>query len=256
MAGAAGVAGGRRGLMAADGWLLGGRVRHAQLPHGHRTGIEPVLLAASIPARPGARVLEGGTGSGAALLCLAARVGGIAGVGIERDPALAALARANLAANGIATVAVLQADIAGARPEGVFDHAFANPPWHDAAGTASPDAGREAARRGTPGLLALWAARLAAALRHRGTLSFVLAAAMLPEALAALAAAGCGSPAVLPLWPRAGRPARLLLLRGIKGGRGPCTVLPGLVLHAADGGYTPQAEAILRAAAPLPFGPA
>ena len=235
--------------------LLGGRVRHDQLADGHRTGIEPVLLAASIPARPGDRVLEGGTGSGAGLLCLAARVGGISGVGIERDKALAALARANIAANGFAPLTVLEADLAEARPDGLFDHAFANPPWHAAAGTPSPDARQEAARRGADGLFALWASRLAARLRHRGTLTIAIAAATLPAGLTALAACGCGSPAVLPLWPRAGRPARLLLLRGIKGGRGPCVLLPGLVLHLPQGGYTPQAEAILRHAAPLAFAP-
>ena len=58
-------------------------------------GIEPVLLAATIPARPGQVVLEGGTGAGAAMLCLAARVPGLRGVGLERQPPLAALAAAN-----------------------------------------------------------------------------------------------------------------------------------------------------------------
>ncbi len=236
--------------------LLGGRVRHAQLASGHRTGIEPVLLAASIPARPGERVLEGGTGSGAALLCLAARIGAIEGVGIERDPTLAALARANIAANGFTGLSVLGADLQVARPEGMFDHAFANPPWHHQAGTRSADAGREAARRGAGGLFALWAARLAARLRHRGTLTLAIAAATLPDALAAIAAAGCGSLTLLPLWPHAGRPARLLLLRGIKGGRGPCVVLSGLVLHRPEGGYTEQAEAILRDGATLSFAAA
>lgn len=228
-----------------SGHLLGGRVRHAQPAAGHRTGIEPVLLAASIPARPGERVLEGGTGSGAGLLCLAARVPGVAGIGIERDPSMAALARANLAANGFSALGILAGDIATLRPEGRFDHAFANPPWH-AAGTPSPDPGKEAAKRVAPDLFALWAARLAAPLRHRGTLTFVVAAGTVPECLAAFAAAGCGSPALLPLWPRAGVGAKLVLLRGVKGGRGPFRLLPGLALHAADGGFTAEAEAVLR----------
>ena len=118
-----------------------------------------------MPARPGERVLEGGTGSGAALLCLAARVPGIEGTGIEREAALAALARANIAANGFAGLTVLEGDIAAVAPGGPFDHAIANPPWHDAAGSASPDPAREVARRGQPGLLTLWAERLAAPLR-------------------------------------------------------------------------------------------
>ena len=229
-----------------ESWLLGGRVRHDQLLDGHRTGIEPVLLAAAIPARTGQHVLEGGSGAGAALLCLASRVHGITGIGVERDPALAELARANAAANGFSGLSYLAADLAGAWPGGPFDHAFANPPWHDPAGTASPDAGRDAAKRATPGLAALWVASLTARLRPRGTLSLSVSAAFLPDCLAAVAEAGCGSPAVLPLWPKPGRPAKLVLLRAIKGGRGPFRLLPGLVLHRGDGGFTDEANAILR----------
>lgn len=238
---------------ARQGWLLGGRVRHDQRPGGHRSGIEPVLLAASIPARPGALVLEGGTGAGTALLCLAARIPGLSGVGLERDPAQVAQARHNIAANGFTGLQVLQGDLAVLRPDGVFDHAFANPPWHAAGGTASPDAGREGARRAVAGLFAVWASRLAAPLRHHGTLSFVVAAGVLPACLAAMTQAGCGSAAVLPLWPKPGLAARLVLLRAVKGGRGPCRMLPGLVLHRQEGGYTEAAEAVLRGGAALDF---
>jgi tRNA1(Val) A37 N6-methylase TrmN6 len=238
---------------AGEGSLLGGRVRHAQMPAGHRTGIEPVLLAASIPARPGERVLEGGTGSGAALLCLAARVPGIAGVGVEREPAVADLGRANAAANGFSDVAIFTGDLAEAPWAGAFDHAFANPPWHDPAGTVSPDSGKEAARRATPALFEEWAARLAAPLRHRGTLTFVVAATVLPACLAAFTAAGCGGLSVLPLWPRAGVAAKLVLLQGIKGGRSPFRLLPGLALHTESGEFSAKAEEILRGGAALPF---
>lgn len=233
-----------------DGTLLGGRIRHAQPVAGHRTGLEPVLLAAAVPARPGERVLEGGTGSGAALLCLAARIPGLYGVGLERDPGMAALARANAAANGFGRLQVLCGDLAELQADGVFDHALANPPWHRA-GTASPVTLREAAKRGAPGLMAIWARRLAIPLRHHGTLSLIAAAAALPDCLAALDEADCGSPAVLPLWPRPGRPAGLVVVQGVKGGRGGCRLLPGLVLHAEGGGFTPAVEAVLRAGAPL-----
>jgi tRNA1(Val) A37 N6-methylase TrmN6 len=241
-------------VTAADaGSLLGGRVRHAQLATGHRTGIEPVLLAASIPARPGERVLEGGTGSGAALLCLAARVPGVTGVGVEREATVAEMARGNVAANDVAGLTILAGDLAQSPWQGAFDHAFANPPWHEPAGTASPDAGRQAARRAECGLFALWAQRLAAPLRHRGTLSFVVAAAALPACLDAFATAGCGSVAVLPLWPRVGVAAKLLLLRGVRGGRSPFRLLPGLVLHEESGAFTAAAASVLRDGAALPF---
>lgn len=232
------------------GTLLGGRVHHWQPAAGHRTGLEPVLLAAAIPARPGERVLEGGTGSGAALLCLLARVPGLTGAGIERDATMAAVARANAAANGFA-MDVLQADLTDATPAGPFQHAFANPPWHAAAGTPSPDPGRESAKRGAPDLLRDWVASLAGPLVARGSLTLVIGAGVLPAALAACAAAQCGSAAVLPLWPKAGREAKLVLLQARKHARGPFRLLPGLVLHAPDGSFTPQAEAVLRHGAAL-----
>lgn len=238
-----------------DGHLLGGRVRYAQPREGFRSGIEPVLLAAAVPAVPGQRVLEGGSGAGAALLCLAARVPGVQGLGVERDPLLAALATQNAEANGAAGLAFLAADVTALRRldqgNAPFDHALANPPYHAPTGTASPLAGRVAAKRGEAGLLGAWARALGAVLRHRGTLTFILPAATLPECLDAMAAAECAASAVLPFWPKAGRPAKLVLVRGVKGGRAPLRLLPGLVLHEAGGEFTPAAEAILRGGAAL-----
>ena len=228
-----------------DGTLLGGRVRYAQPARGFRTGIEPVLLAAAVPARPGESVLEGGSGAGAGLLCLAARVDGLSGVGVERDPALAALLRANAAANGFAAVLPVAGDVLALPVRGTFAHSFANPPYHDTAGTP-PEAGRDAAKRAAPGQLAAWAAALGGALRHRGTLSLILPPARLAEALAGCARAGCGSVRLFPLWPRAGEPARLLVLSAVRGGREALAVLPGLVLHRRPGGFTEEAEACLR----------
>ncbi len=227
-------------------------MRYRQPATGFRSGIEPVLLAASIPAQAGARVLEGGTGAGAALLCLAARVPGLRGFGVEADPALAAIAAENLAANGFSGLRIAAGRIEDAAEAG-FDHAFANPPYHTEASTASPHPGRRTAKQGVAEGIARWAEALVARLRPGGTLTLILPVARLPEALAALPASGCGSPAILPLWPRTGIAAKLVLLRGVRAGRAPLRLLPGVVLHAAGGGYTSEAEAILRGGAPLPF---
>lgn len=236
-----------------EGSLLGGRIRYAQLAEGYRTGLEPVLLAAALPVRPGERVVEAGSGAGAGLLCLAARVPGIIGVGIERNAALCNLAAENAAANQFDQLRFVASDVGEWSDTEPFDHAFANPPWHLAGATASPDTGRDAAKRAADGLLQLWVKRLAKALRPRGTLSLVLPPGRLPEALAAFGAAGCGAPCVLPLWPKQGREAKIVLLRGIRGGRAACRILPGLVLHTPDNRFTDAAEAILRHGEALAF---
>jgi tRNA1(Val) A37 N6-methylase TrmN6 len=190
--------------------------------------------------------LEGGTGTGAALLCLARRVPGISGVGIEQNPASAASARENINANALSQLTIIEGDLATVAPEGRFDHAMANPPWHQPASTGSPDDARALARQARPGLMALWAQRLAAPLRHHGTLSFITSAGTLSECLDAFTASGCGSHIILPLWPRQLVPAKLVLLRAVRGGRAPTQVLPGLILHTETGAYTEAAEAVLR----------
>jgi tRNA1(Val) A37 N6-methylase TrmN6 len=236
-----------------DDRLLGGRVLLRQPLRGLRAGLDAVLLAAGVPALPGQRVLEAGCGSGAGFLCLAARVRGLAILAVERDAGLAALARANAAANGLAgRVEVIEGDVrdmALARRLPPCDHAFANPPFWPG-GTAPPEAIRRAATH-EEASLADWARFLAAPLARRGSLSLILPAARLDAAMAALAAAGCGGTRLLPFWPRAGLPAKRVLLQARRGGRGPARMDPGLVLHDAAG-FSAAAEAILRDGAALP----
>ena len=226
------------------GTLLGGRVVYAQPAVGFRTGIEPVLLAASIPARAGQRVLEAGTGAGAGLLCLTARVPDLSATGVERDGALAELARGNVAANG-APAKIVTGDIAGLVPGG-YDHAFANPPWHPVDATRSPDALRDAAKRSRPALLATWAAALAGAVRPGGSVTLIVPAASHVAALSALADQRCGGLTLAALWPKAGRPAKIVVVQGVKGSRAPARVAAGLALHQPSGVFTQEADAILR----------
>jgi tRNA1(Val) A37 N6-methylase TrmN6 len=228
------------------GTLLDGRLLYAQPRDGYRTGLEPVLLAASVPAKPGDSVLEAGLGAGAGLLCLGARVAQLTCTGVEIDAAMAELATANLSANAAAGARVVTADILHWRCDAAFDHAFANPPWHNAAGTPSPVSGRAAAKRAAPGLLGGWALAVAGMLRPRGTLSLIVPAASLGETVAALTAAQCPEITLLPLWPHAGEAAKMLILRGVRRGRGACVVRPGLVLHETDGTFTAAAQAVLR----------
>ncbi|MGB7263813.1 MAG: methyltransferase, partial [Albidovulum sp.] len=77
-----------------DGFL-GGRLRISQPRDGYRAAMDPVLLAAAVPARAGDTVLELGCGAGVASLCLASRVPGLALTGLELQSGYAALARAN-----------------------------------------------------------------------------------------------------------------------------------------------------------------
>ncbi len=240
--------------------FLGGRLKILQPRTGYRAGIDPVLLAASVPARPGDSVLDLGCGVGVAGLCVARRVAGIALAGLERQPAYAALARENGAANAL-PFDVVEGDLADmprALKDRQFHHVLANPPYFDrAASTAATDPGREAAMgEATP--LADWVAAAARRTRPRGTVTFIQRADRLPELLAH-AARHLGSLECLPLIPRPGRAARLVLLRGRRGGRAAFRLHDGWCLHngqahLVDGeNYTSATACILRDGAPLHF---
>ncbi len=228
-----------------EGTLLGGRLKYRQFRDGHRSGFEPVLLAASVAASPTALVLEAGTGAGAAILCLSARVQGIRAIGVEIDPALARLAAENFQANGLQPAHAVVADARHLPFGPVFDHAMANPPWHEAAGTLSPDALRALAHHAPPDLLSGWIGALAGVLKPGGWLHLILPAALADRAEGALGASNYGAVRVRPLYPRAGRPRKQVIIAAQARGMGERRELPGLVLHDAAG-ITPAAEAILR----------
>jgi len=239
-------------VLTSEGALLDGRLRYEQPIKGFRSGLEPVLLAASVPARAGERILEAGTGAGAALLCLHARVAGIETVGIELNPEMAALASANATANRFSGLSIQCGDVLSVALNGPYDHAIANPPYHPV-GTASSVPMKEQAKRGGEDLLARWTDRLASALRPRGTLTLVLPAHLVPCGITALEVAQCGCTVLFPLWPVTGRAAKLVLLRGVKEARTPMRLAAGLVLHDVDGTLTDAAEQILRHADALPL---
>ena len=240
-----------------DDTLLGGRLRLFQPGSGYRVAIDPVLLAAAVPAGAGDSVLDAGIGSGAAALCLAHRVRRCLVVGIERQPAFSALARANVAANRMeGRIELVEGDLAdagGGLAGRSFDQVMSNPPFLEAeVGTPPPDPLRRAANvAGMP--IAAWIAACLRRLRPGGTLTLIHRADRVDAVLAALTGAAGGT-AIAPLWPRAdAAQARRVIVRAIKGSRAPCRIVRGLVLHDRDGHLTAAADAILRDGAALQF---
>jgi len=233
--------------------FLDGRVAVRQQRHGFRSGLDAVMLAAAVPAKDGGEVLELGAGAGIASLCLASRVGSCTITGIDIDQDLVALANANAEANGLAArVRFVPADVVQL-PEDLkreFAHVFSNPPFHGEEGLASPDEGRRRARR-DEGSLSAWLAAGSRRTVSGGTFTVVLRADRLGEALAALPGGGV---TIFPLWPKAGEPAKRIILQLRKGSGAPSVLQPGLVLHEADGRFTQDAEAILRGGASLALG--
>jgi tRNA1(Val) A37 N6-methylase TrmN6 len=230
--------------------LLGGRVGLIQPRRGYRVAIDPVLLAAAVPAVPGLRVLDLGCGVGAVALCLAARVSGLDLVGLEIQPVMADMARRNAALNGLeGKFAVLVGDAKAPPTElarGCFDHVVANPPYLDARrADPSPDRAKAAATVEAPASLADWLDACLRFVRADGVVTVIHRADRAAE-IEKLLAGRAGSVEILPLLPKTGMPAKRTILRIRPAGTGGRILRPGFVLHEADGRYTAAAEAVLR----------
>jgi tRNA1Val (adenine37-N6)-methyltransferase len=95
-----------------------------------------------------------------------------------------------------------------------------------------------------PGTLDIFCAAAAEALKDTGRLVMVYPAARLSDVTAALEHAALHLVRTLPLCPRAGREAALLLLEAAPADAAPLApprVEAPLVLHGADGRFTPAA---------------
>ncbi len=240
--------------------FLGGKLMLWQPRKGYRAGVDPVLLAASVPANPGQSVLDLGCGVGTAALCIGARVRDITLAGVERDRDTARIAMRNAQENN-AEMDVVHGDLAefpAQLRQRQFDHVIANPPYFQRdRSSAAPDAKREAAQ-GEVTPLDIWVGAAAKRVRTGGTVTFVHRAERLPDLLNAFSV-HLGSIELKPLAPRHGRESQLVLLRGRKGGRAAFRLYPPLVLHKGsehvrDGAdYTDQVELILRSGGALNF---
>jgi tRNA1(Val) A37 N6-methylase TrmN6 len=246
-----------------DDGLLGGRLQVLQPALGYRAGLDAVMLGTAVAAVLRERAdaegnaLELGCGAGAALLIAAHHARANHFLGIERDPAAAALAGRNVSRNGMQDRVDIKIGDAARRglgrpaKGGGWDCVFANPPFFDDPGAIrGPSAGKRAAWIAETGLGA-WVDAALAAVREGGHVVLIHRADRLGDLLGAIGRRA-GDIRVLPLWPRAGAEASRVLLRARKSSRAPLRLLPGLILHQAEGApgsrgpvWTEAAAAIL-----------
>lgn len=247
-----------------DDAFLGGALNILQPRSGYRAGLDAVMLAAAVPQTSAghARVLDVGAGVGTAGLCLARRFSSAHVTLLERETALAQLARENVARNDLSTrVQVVQGEVGLAAAElsavGLveesYDHVIANPPFHACdAGTQAPDALKAGSHAMGPEQLERWARFMARMAGPGGGVTIIHKADALTRLLAVLDRR-FGALKVLPLHPRSGAPAHRILVQGTKGSRAPLVILPGFVLHGSGHAFTPDARAILHDGAALPL---
>ena len=253
-------------VAATEDRLFDGRLILRQPARGHRAGTDAVLLAAAVADRRETFIIDVGAGVGTAGLAVTLRQPESELVLIDNDPTIAAFARHNLAANGLAERGrVVVADVmdkvacrlSGLAP-GTASLVLTNPPFFAPHNVRRPaDPGRAGARVLGPSVdgeggvsLIAWLRASLAMLEPGGRFAIIHR----PDALAQLLAGfegRLGSVRVMPVYPRERADAIRIIVVGVKGSRAPLVMRPGLVLHEADGRFTATVDAIHRGAALL-----
>lgn len=224
---------------------------------GHRAGLDAMLLAAAVPDGFAGRVADLGAGAGAAGLAVLARCPDAAALLVEREPDMAAFARATLerAENSAlgARADVLEADVTlrgkarvtAGLADSCCDFAIMNPPYNDACDRPSPDDLRKAAHVMTDGLFEAWIRTAAAIVRPRGGLAIIARPASLGSVLAALEGR-FGAAELVAIHPRPAKAAIRILVRAWRGQRGALAIRPPLTLHGETGsGFSDEADAAI-----------
>ena len=237
--------------------LLDGRVRLKQPRRGHRAGTDAVLLAACVSPKPGETVVDLGAGTGAVGIMIGSRAP-VELVLVERDACLVALCRENLRLNGLSG-RVVAADLLasrderrarGLRPESA-DWIATNPPFLDpGSARPSPDPDRSAAHLMPADGLRRWLDAAHDLLKPKGRLALIHRADALAATFRHLGGR-FGGVTARAVHPRRDAAATRVLLTATKGSRAPLTLAAPLVLHEADGIFTPLAEALHRGEASL-----
>lgn len=233
--------------------VLGGRVRLLQMDAGLRAGLDAVMVAAACPASAGDGVLDLGCGTGAAGLCVRARVE-VTLTGLDIQPELIDLARQSAQLNGW-DASFICGDLRDKSllPADAFDHAVCNPPynqpgqWYD-----TPDAVRskQLGKKEGDAMLMDWIDCLQRVIRPHGSLAMIHRADHADRIIQALGTR-FGALELWPLHPHKGEIASRLVIRALKNRKTPVKMYPGIVLHEMGGGWTQGVDDILTHGKPL-----
>jgi len=228
--------------------VLDKRVKLLQPENGFRTSIDSVLLAASSKAGEGETLLDMGCGVGSAGLCALYCEPSLHLTGIDIQTDHIDLATQNAALNGMMERAeFITADMREYKFEKSYHHIICNPPYLETGAHLRSPSDAKATAMGHAGDIALkdWVANAYRLLKPQGSLSMVHEAGSVDRILQAMEG-HFGAVEIIPLWPKAARPAKRVIVRAVKGRKSPAIIHQGITLHQSDGGYTIEANKILR----------
>ncbi len=223
---------------------------------GHRSGVDAMILASTVPDDFTGRVADLGSGAGAAGLAVAARCPKAQVTLVERSGLMADFARKSITHPLNAALAdrvdILESDvslkgkarIAAGLADNSFNFAIMNPPFNEARDRTTPDPLKAEAHVMPEGMFEQWIRTAAAIVKPGGGIAIIARPGSIRSILDALSGR-FGSLRIVPVQPRADAAAIRIVVAGIRGSRASLSLMPALVLHGAEGhGFTTRADAI------------
>jgi len=225
-----------------------GIVHITQHKKGVRFTLDSLLLADFCRIKPRDRVLEPGAGTGIISLLLAKKFPQARFVADEIEPGAYELLLRNIERNGLSeNITPVDRDIrdlSSSISRDSFDVIVANPPYIKAgAGRKSPFPDRHLARQSQIAPIAEWL-DLKDLLKNKGRYVLVFPANRAVELMALLRMRDLEPKRLRFVHPSLHKPASLVLFEAMRSAGIGLDVLPPLIVHEQDGGYTEEVRDI------------
>ena len=227
--------------------FLNGALTVWQERSGYRFSIDPVLLAGHTLLRPDDRVVDLGTGCGIIPLMLGYRYPNAVFWGVEIQEKLVTLARRNVSCNQMENqIHVLHCDLKSLNPEMVqtpVDVVVCNPPYRRInSGKLNPNAQKAVARHEIKVNLKDVITAAGRILKLSGRFAVIYPAIRTADLIFNMRDGG-----IEPKWMRTvcshkDDPAKMVIVRGVKGGGPEMEIAPPLCIYKDDGSYTEEMQ--------------
>jgi tRNA1Val (adenine37-N6)-methyltransferase len=225
-----------------------GVVNIIQPKKGARFTLDSLLLADFCRIKPRDRILELGAGTGVISLLLAKKSPKARFVADELEPRAYGLLCRNIELNGLRDrIAPLDRnvnDLGRSLARDTFDVLIANPPYtKSGTGRRSPSPERQTARQDQSASLHAWL-DCRDLLKNKGRYFLVFPAGRAVELISLLSEKKLEPKRVRFVHPHHHKPASLVLIEAVKAAGTGIDVLPPLVVHGVDGGYSDEIKKI------------
>ena len=224
-------------------------LRLIQKKNGFRFGMDSVLLADFAEIRPTDLAADLGTGNGIIPLLLIGRGKSRHIYGVELMTETAELARRNVCLNGLENrISVIQSDAADAAAcigKCTVDVVICNPPYgHPSASLASGNLQKAAARTQEEDTLHRFFSGAYDILKGKGKLSLVYPAPQMLHVMKCLQEHHLEPKRFRLVYPRADKPANLVLIEALKDAKPTLHPMPPMVIYHHNGVLTDELKSV------------